>query len=190
MSATTPTINTYVSDMLALERHMLPPLQTQNDDNHVQADSRASRLLKEALATVKAHVAALDSRLTALGGHAGSPLKSGVSSALGAVASAIDKARKTEVSKDLRDDYAAMCLASASYTMLHATALGFGDQQTAQLAKQHLADYAALIMKVSATIPFVVLAELRDAGVAIDPSVAAEAEQATEQAWREGAARS
>lgn len=189
MPTTVPTINTDVSDMLALEQHMVKPLQSQNDDADVHANARAAQLVSEVLGSIHSHIAALDSRLTALDGHAGSPIKSGVSSALGAAASVIDKVRKTEVSKDLRDDYTAMCLASAGYTMLHATALGFGDAGTAALAKEHLADYAMLILRTSALLPSVVLAELGELGVPIDPSVSATAQQAAEEAWREGASR-
>lgn len=189
MAGPAPTINTYISDMLALERHMLAPFEKQQRDADVQAQAGAKRLVDKIASTSKSHVDALTARLDAVGGHAGSPLKSGFASAIGAVASVVDGVRKTEVSKDVRDDYTAMCLASAGYTMLHTTALALGDRETANLAEKHLSDYAACVMAASAVLPSLVLAELSDEGVMIDPSVAAKAQKDTEEAWSAGASR-
>lgn len=189
-NTTKPTMNTYVSDMLALERHMLQPLENQAKDEDVSKSAHASRVVNEAVTLTRAHIDALDKRLDAIGGHAGSPIKSGVASVLGVAASAVNGVRKTKVSKDLRDDSAALSLASAGYTMLHTTALALGDMTTASLAQKHLADTATIVMRVSAALPIVVLAELREEGVAIDSSVTAEAERNVENAWREGGTRS
>ncbi len=188
--ATAPTINTYISDMLALEQHIATPLQGQVDDSDVQAQPIALRVIQEALDTVQRHISTLQTRLDAVGGHNGSPVKNAVSTAFGTAASAINKVRKTEVSKNLRDDYTALSLSSAGYTMLHTTALGLGDAQTAALAKEHLADVAAAIMKISRALPTVVLAELQQEGVNVTPDVAQTAERDAEAAWKEGGARS
>ena len=191
MSATpAPTINTYISDMLALEQHIATPLESQISDGDVQAMPTAQRTIKEAFDIVQTHITKLEARLDAVGGHSGSPVKAAVSTALGGAAAAINAVRKTGVSKSLRDDYSALSLASAGYTMLHATALGLGDQATANLAKDHLADVATVIMRISSVLPVVVLAELQNEGVAVAPSVASAAEQDAEAAWKEGAARS
>jgi hypothetical protein len=190
MPDTTPTINTYLSDMLALERHLLAPLQHQIADEAVVAMPSAHRVVAEAVAIARTHEQALEARLESLGGHAGSPVKSTVSSALGGIAAAIGNVRKTEIAKYLRDDYTAMSLASAGYTMLQTTARALNDDETAQLAKEHLSDYASIIMKLSATLPTVTIADLRNEGATVDQSVTAEAERATEAAWREGAERS
>jgi hypothetical protein len=190
MPDTTPTITTYLSDMLALERHVLQPLQHQVDDKEVVAMPPAHRVVAEAVAIARTHERALEARLESLGGHAGSPVKSTVSSALGGIAAAIGNARKTEIAKYLRDDYTAMSLASAGYTMLQTTARALNDEATAQLAQEHLSDYASIIMKLSATLPTITIADLRNEGATVDQSVTAEAERATEAAWREGAERS
>jgi ferritin-like metal-binding protein YciE len=185
-----PTINTYLSDMLALERHIEQPLKAQNDDDDVRKSAVAARVINSALDTVDAHIRELEVRLETVGGHSGAGLKSGVASALGAAAGAIGSVRKTEVSKYLRDDYSALCLASAGYTMLHATALGLGDAATAELAKRHLTNLADTIMRISKALPVVVLSELTQEGVQVDRSVTATAQQNLEEAWREGGARS
>ena len=184
-----PTMKTYVSDMLALENHQLQPLKTQAEDADVNAFPRAKACVDEALRTVEAHIESLNARLEALGGHAGEGVKSGVTSAVGAVAGVIDKMRKTEVSKSLRDDYAALCLSSAGYTMLNTAALGMSDPETASLAKRHLTDFASIVMKISHTLPSVVLGELENEGAAIATSAVSEAEGNVEEAWKVGAAR-
>jgi uncharacterized membrane protein YgdD (TMEM256/DUF423 family) len=189
VAGTMPTVNSYISDMLGLERHILIPFQKQQNDEDVQAQAGAKRLVDKIATTAKEHIDALTARLDAVGGHAGSQVKSGFASALGTVAGVIGGVRKMEVSKDIRDDYTAMCLASAGYTMLHTTALALGDLETADLAKKHLSDYAACVLKASAVLPSVVLSELSQNGLSIDPSVAAKAQRDTEEAWSVGASR-
>ena len=182
----TPTIATYVSDMLALEQHTLQPLQHQADDKAVQAMPAALRVVQAATQIAQKHEQALSARLEALGGHAGSPIKSSVASALGGVAAVVGNIRKTEVAKYLRDDYTALCLATASYTMLQTTALAMHDAETAALAKAHLADYAGVIMKFSETLPSAVIGDLQSEGTTVDASVVSEAQEATERAWSQG----
>ncbi len=189
-TSTAPTINTYISDMLALEQHIETPLQAQINDADVQAAPAAIRVIRETYDTVLARITALEARLDAVGGHAASPIKNAVTSLFGAAAAVIDKARKTEVSKALRDDYTALCLASAGYTMLHTTALGLGDHATATLAENHLSGVATQIMKINKVIPAIVLGELSEMGVSVDPTVAATAEKDSEEAWSKGAAAS
>ena len=177
-------IQTYVSDMLALERHIAQPLQRQlaMDDTAKYGGART------AIATITslndAHIIALKQCLDQLGGHEASAIKSAWASLLGAGAAAIDSVRKTKVSKNLRDDYTALNLAAISYTMLHATAVGLGDTTTADLAKRHLADYARCIMQIVQIIPDVVLQELQDDGENVQTGAAALIRQQTNEIWK------
>lgn len=180
-----PKITTYVSDMIALEQHILQPIQAQANDEALQSIPSALKCINAMIMTVESHVRQLEARLEALGGHGGVGVKSGVASMMGAVAAAIENVRKTEVSKDLRDDYTALCLGSVSYTMLHTTASGLHDQLTADLAIRHLRDYATLIVQLGAVIPTVVLKELGDLGVAVDMALMEKARQEEENAWRQ-----
>jgi ferritin-like metal-binding protein YciE len=186
----TPTINTYISDMLALEQHIATPLEQQLNDSDVQAQPTALRVVREALDIVQTHIGKLEARLDAVGGHSGAGVKSAVSTVMGAAASAVNKVRKTEVSKNLRDDYTALSLAAAGYTMLHTTAMGLSDDTTAALAKDHLTDVATVIMKINSILPTVVLTELQAEGAPVSPTVSAAAERDAEAAWKEAGARS
>lgn len=176
-------LQTYVSDALALERHIAEPVDRQTDIADSAKYTDALRIISTIKGLTDSHISALDSQLQALGGHAGSPVKSAWSSLLGGAAAAIDSVRKTKVSKSLRDDYTALSLASISYTMLHATALSLGDQATATLAKRHLDDYASVIIDISRTIPVVVLQELLDDGENVQLSAAELTQQATQDSW-------
>jgi len=185
-TTTQPTINTYVSDMLALEKHVLHFVEHQTKDEEAQQMTHASKIIHAIFASTHAHIDMLERRLEKLGGHAGSPLKNSVASAMGMLSGTMSDWRKTEVSKYLRDDYGMLSMVSAGYTMLHATALGLGDAETADMAKQHLTDTATAVMRLSATLPSVVLAELKQEGVNVSVSVMHQAEQDTEQAWKNG----
>jgi len=179
-----PTINTYLSDMLALEQHHLQPLQSQASDGELSKFPAAKACVDSAVPMVQSHINALEARLEALGGHAGVGAKTGIAAAAGAVAAAVNHVRKTEFSKDLRDDYTSFALASASYTMLHATALGMNDSETAALALRHLVDVASMVVDFADALPSVVLDELRMEGATVDPSVAATAKRNLDEAWK------
>lgn len=180
-------IQTYVSDMLALERHIAVPLQRQSDLNDSARYASALSVIAQIKSLTDSHVTALQQCLEQLGGHEASPVKSAWSSLLGAGAAAIDSVRKTKVSKSLRDDYTALNLAAVSYTMLHATAVGLGDTTVADLAKRHLADYARLVMQIMQVIPEVVLQELRDDGEAVQTGAADLIREQTNAVWKQQA---
>jgi len=140
------TLATYVSDMLALERHIARPVAHQQNASETANYATAGTLIDRIASISTSHIAALEARLSDLGGNANHPLKAAWAGLLGAGATAVSGARKTKVSKYLRDDHTALSLASISYTMLYTTAVGLGDSTTASLAKRHLADIAPLIM--------------------------------------------
>jgi len=130
------------------------------------------------------HIAHLDSTLKNMGGHEASAVKSAVSQFEGLVAGMIDRARKTKVSKALRDDYTALSLCTVSYTMLHATASAMGETTVAALAQKHLEDYAQCVMSIAEEIPAVVVQELQGLGLNVDTSAIAQSVETTQRAWR------
>jgi ferritin-like metal-binding protein YciE len=180
-------LQTYVSDMLALERHVRVPFETQAKDDDFARYGNAANLVSELLSISQQHIDALDRCLETLGGHAASPGKSAVSQVEGFFAGAVDKMRKTKVSKALRDDYTACALCSAGYTMLATTAMALGDANVANVAQNHLRDYARIIMDVGRDLPEVVVAELAELDLPVDASTVQNAQRAVEQAWRSGA---
>jgi ferritin-like metal-binding protein YciE len=178
------TITTYLSDMVALEQHVRAPLEKQVNDDETANFADAASLTTRIRTLTDAHVRALQTQLDALGGHPAAGVKSTWSQLLGGAAAAISGSRKMKVSKALRDDYTALALASISYTMLHATALGLGDQTTAALAKQHLDDYAPIVVEIGKAMPGIVLEELRADGENVQLSAAQLAESNTSSSWK------
>lgn len=180
-------LQTYVSDMLALERHIDQPLKSQLAMAGLDKYPEAKAAIAQMFSTCESHATALTACLADLGGHEASAIKSAWSTMLGFGAAAIDNVRKTKVSKSLRDDYTALNLAAISYTMLHATAVGLGNNMVAELAKGHLADYARCVMEVAQVMPGVVLAELRDDGETVVTGAAELIRQQTNEIWRDQA---
>lgn len=177
-------IQTYVSDMLALERHIAQPLQRQLDIVDTAKYAGALAVISQVKSLTDSHVTALDQCLAQLGGHEASAVKSAWSSLLGVGAAAIDSVRKTKVSKSLRDDYTALNLATISYTMLYTTAVGLGDTTVADLAKRHLSDYAGCVMQINKIIPDVVLEELRDDGETVSTTATQTINETINELWR------
>jgi ferritin-like metal-binding protein YciE len=178
------TIRTYLSDMLALERHIALPLQRQLQIDDVAKYGQAATIISSIKTVSDAHISLLQDHLNKAGGDAASSLKTAFASVLGAGAAALDSARRTKISKGLRDDQVALALATISYTMLHTTALGLGDAATAELAQKHLEDYTPLVVQITKAMPAVVLQELADDGENVQITAAEIAEQNATQAWR------
>jgi hypothetical protein len=178
-------LQAYVSDLLALIKHIEVPIDRQlniEDSANYAAAIAIVRDIKNVTATQRT---ALEAELQRLGGSGAAGIKSAWSAFLGAGAAAVGSVRKTKVSKNLRDDYTALGLASISYTMLHATALGLGDESVAALAQRNLEAITPIIVRISKAIPAVVLQELRDDGESVRVSAAEVSTERTHQAWQQ-----
>jgi ferritin-like metal-binding protein YciE len=177
-------LQTYVSDLLALVKHIEVPIERQRSIEDSANYTEAIAIISDIKRVTAAQRTALESELERLGGHPAAGIKSAWSTLLGAGAAAIGSVRSTKVSKNLRDDYTALSLASISYTMLHATALGMGDETLAAIARRHLEQTADIIVRISKIMPVVVLQELRDDGEAVRINAADVSAQLTHEAWQ------
>lgn len=177
---------TYVSDMLALEQHVCVPFRTQSNDADFRSMAQAATLVQRLTSLSETHIQALQSALDALGGHPAHAAKSMVTNIEGWFASAIDKMRKTKVAKGLRDDYTAIALCTASYSMLLTTANAFDNASVAQLAQHHLEEYAQAIVDIGDALPFVVVDDLNQTGMPVDARIAPTAQAQIRAAWRTG----
>lgn len=158
-------ITSYVTDMLALERHIEKAISGQIKD--LDESPEVVRELKTVHNTCERHIAALQAVAEQRGdtgdGIVGS-VKKAASAVLGVGAAAVDFVRTEKLPKDLRDDYAALSLASIGYVMLHTTALSLGDEPVAELAHRHLQAHAKSVMTIHHIIPGAVVSFLRDEG--------------------------
>jgi hypothetical protein len=194
MSDEERSLQTYVSDMLALERHVRIPFEAQAKDEDFAKYPHAGALVNQLLAQSQQHVDALEAALQQLGtGGAASgtadavaAAKSAVSQFEGFFAGVIDSMRKTKVSKALRDDYTALALCTAGYTLLQTTAMALGNAAVATLAQRHLSDYAKSVMAIGQALPEVALGELSAIGIDVATSMAEPARKAAKEAWQGG----
>jgi ferritin-like metal-binding protein YciE len=175
------TIADYVGDMVALESHIEEALDRQLTE--VQDDREAHAAVQRFHDTVKQHRDTLIALQEDIGSTPGNPIKAAGAALLGKAAGVIDLVRTEGISKSLRDDYTAFSLAAISYSMLHTTAQGLGNQRVAELAERHLTDYAGAIERINEIMPGVVHRELVKDGHQANEGAVAATRQVVPSAW-------
>jgi ferritin-like metal-binding protein YciE len=176
-------INSYITDMLSLEEHIDKAIRAQLEDLKDYPD--VTRDLKQILRKVEQHTSdlrELGERRKARGPS--DLIKRAGSALLGLGAAAVDLVRTEALPKNLRDDYTAFSLATIGYVMLHTTALALEDQEVADLARQHFADYAQVVTLLHNVIPGAVLRFLREEGLPVRETVLPEISRTIEEVWR------
>lgn len=178
-------IDSYITDMLALEQHIEKAIRGQLQD--IKDDPEFVRELQPIHRKIEHHISdlkGLADRREATG--AADLLKKAGSAVAGLAAGAIDLLRTEGLPKNLRDDYAAFSLAAIGYVMLHTTALALGEREVADLARQHFIDYAQVVTRLNAVVPEAVLRFLQREGLAPTGTdvVLGEVSRAVEEGWR------
>lgn len=183
-------ITSYVTDMLALEEHMEKAFAGQTVDPN---GGRFASVVHELKTINQAHLEALRElaeRRKEGGQGIAEAIKGAASSVLGFGAAAIDMVRSEKLPKNLRDDYAAVSLASVGYLMLHTTAEAFRDTEVSQLALNHLRHYAKATMDLFHAVPNAVLGYLADEGLPAADGVASRVKTTADGIWAGAASRS
>ncbi len=155
---------TYVSDILTLERHIRIPFETQLADGDFADVAEASQLLRRMMAISDQHIEQLKECLEELGGPEG-----------GIQARALN---------GMRDDYTALALCAAGYTMLIAAANAVGESAVAAIAEALLENYAGLMMELGENLPTAVVQELAASGVDVNASTNSVSLRQVERAWQ------
>jgi len=165
---TTEAINSYLTDVLALEQHIEVAISAQVKD--LKDEPQVLVMALEAIhVTVQHHIESLKEIIGERDAGAANSIAEAVKRAAsvlaGAGAAAVDLVRNEKVPKDLRDDYTAFSLATVSYVMLLSSAMALNDQPVAELAERHLKHYTKVVMKLNNILPSAVIAELREEGL-------------------------
>lgn len=180
----TEKLDSYITDMLALETHIHTALASQTAD--LDEHSEFTAVLVRIRTTCETHVHALETltqrRAQNVGGIS-KLVKKGIASAFGLGAAAVDFIRTEKLPKNLRDDYTAISLAYIGNLMLHTAALTFHDTEVADLARTHLNQHAQSMMAMQHAIPAATVAFLASEGVEIDATVLPEIEKTIRAAW-------
>ncbi len=174
----------HINDMRAVEEHILDAVQGQREQDKVKNNVDVNQLAIEIERVLEGHLDALNQAAAQYGAKK-STAKDAVAKALGIAAGLYDKVRgKHPLSRNLRDNYVALSLASMGYTTLHAFALAAKEQDLAQLAQRHLKDLTPLMVEISKRLPHVVVREVAEQGdFPVDASAGEQAEQNTQEAW-------
>jgi hypothetical protein len=162
----------HVGDMVALERHVLEAVARQRGSTRLTEAPEAGAVVATIERTLESHLADLDHWMRGFGVESQAGFKQAVTRVAGAIAGLYDRVREHEVSRMLRDDYAALSLAVVSYEMLHTASLALRETHLAGIALGHLQDYPPLLAELARIIPHVVAHEVGGA-----PGIAAEAER-------------
>jgi len=176
-------INSYVTDMLALEDHIEKALRGQLEDlkDHPDVITELTQIHRK----VEHHIS--DLKLLSERRSAGGPadlIKRAGSAVLGLGAAAVDLVRKEGLPKNLRDDYTAFSLATIGYVMLYTTGLSLGDREVAELARQHFTDYAESVTRLHNIVPAAVIRYLKEDGLPVQENVLPEISRAIEEVWQ------
>lgn len=180
-------INSYLTDMLALEEHIATAVQGQQEnlkDEHPKFSAVLSDVESIAMRHIDALKALVEKRKMGAGGAISEAFKKAGSVVLGVGAAAIDLVRSERVPKNLRDDYTVLALATVGYAMLFTTATSLGDASVAALAASQHKDYAQASMELSHVVPASVLTLLKDEGLAADASVLNAVNKELDTHWR------
>jgi hypothetical protein len=180
-------MTTYVSDLIALEREVVSPVEKQISDTDVIAYPEVKDLLTRLQNTLYQQILDLEQHLLNLGGHPAVSLKSAVADVMGAATSAVQSVRKTKISKMLRDDHTSLSLVCVAYEMLYTSARITHSDVTAQLALGQLKALTPLIMDVGDLIPAAVSKELLALDPNIDLNVLPDVAENISRTWKEGA---
>lgn len=179
----------HISDMIAVDSHILEAIERQRQDERVLEHVDTNRMLIEIERTLRDHVQALEALADTFGAKGESVVKKAVTEALGFVAGLYDKIRDHKLSRMLRDDYTALSLAAMSYTALHSFGLAVREQKIADLALRHLNAYTGILVEISRLLPFVVVEEVaEEVEGTVDTAVGHIAMSNTQRAWKSGAA--
>ncbi len=177
-------IASYITDMLALEKHIVQAFEGQIADLDEHPD--VVQQLQPIHAQCEAHVVTLEQMAEQReGGGQGiaGTVKKAASALLGVGAAGIDFIRAEKLPKNLRDDYTALSLACIGYVMLHTTAASLDDESVAVMAKRHLEEHARNVMTLHNMIPAAVMTFLKDEGFPVRTERLEEIGRVTQRVW-------
>ena len=180
-------VNSYISDMLALEDEFEKALSVQVQDLEQDSPEVANQL-RRIHDLCELHIRnlkdILERRDPAPSRGLADAVKRAGSILAGIGAAAINVMRTEKLPKNLRDDFTAMNLGAIGYTMLYTTAKSLNEHTVADVAQRHLRDYAEAVMVLHNLIPGAVVRFLQDDGLPATAEVLPEVHRTLEDIWR------
>jgi hypothetical protein len=158
-------------------------VERQLADDDMQKFPEVKSLLGEIRSQLESQRGQLNALATEVGAEQFSAAKEAVTTATGFLTGLYDHLRSHPVSKDLRDDYVALTLCCVAFEMLHTTGLAVNHAPTADLALKGLKQLTPYVSKLGQIIPGVVVTEVGQRGVEVDPTAAKTAAENNRAAW-------
>lgn len=180
------TIEWYLGDLIAVNRHVGEAIAQHAKSEMVQAIPEAARAVQDAAATLSKHLAELEAHAKTTGGKGlASVLKDSLTAMTGFVTGLYGEIRNQAASRMLRDDYTGLSFVMICTEMLHTTALALADRATAEVTLRQMHALPRLITAMSAAVPAAVAANLRISDVEVkNEQAAAQAVRDHFEAWR------
>lgn len=171
----------HVSEILGLEREIAETIEGQLLDKKVVKLEYVADVLCYLVPVLKGHIASLENLSTE---RSGGFIKDAVMAVSGMLAGMRGKPRSSSVSDMLREDFAALSFATASYAMLHTAGLALRDPETADLAMRNMQALTRLLMALSDAIPRVIVDELVHGQILVDLEAPKTAARNLHNTWR------
>ena len=176
----------WTGDIVALVSHVEEALDHQLKLKESTDNPRLADALQRFHDTVRDDKQRAEAFQEQYGSTAGNPVVKKGSELLGMVAGLIDKVRKDNVAKALRDDFTAFNHTAMAYTMLHATAMAYNDSATEAFAGEGLKTWAGLVQEVNQVISEAVVADLaaNEKDPAPNTAIAEDCRAFINEAWK------
>lgn len=154
-------ITKYISDLKITQEHSLKVIRKQKEVEGIKTDEAAFRLIQKLEATFARQVEDLDKAIRDYG-EVPSKLKDKLSSVTSWAITSWAEDRRDPVSKNMRDNYTALALITAGYTMLKTVALADENKELQKVVGKNLQELAKLTVSVSKMIPVATAKEIID----------------------------
>lgn len=159
---------TYLQDMYAVENHLVEVLGKQVKETGDAPMFQTK--IQEHLEQTKQHRTRMEECLQRYGKKP-SGVKSALTNLMGSLQGSLSGTRSDPLAMSVRDDFVAENFEIASYEMLIATAMAYGDQQTVNACQLNLHDEAITAKWLESHIGQAALMSLQKDGIAIDPTL-------------------
>lgn len=185
--STTPkdTVLWYVNDLIAAHKHTLDAVRRHERDDRLLRVPGASTAVAGLSASLERHIAALEARVEAMGGHgAVGNLKEALTTVTGTLAGLYGQVRPEAASRMLRDDVTATNFLMTCSAMLYATARALGDQQTADVADSLMKRFPPIIIELQDVLPEAVVLDISAEHPGASPRADEDTVRQIKMAWR------
>lgn len=183
-SSGTSTVRGYISDLIAVARHVRGAIDQQLSGSSLINVAGADKVLRQAAAALKAGQTELENRLRETGGlGVATHLKEAATSVTGFLTGIYGQVRGETTSRALRDDHTGLNFVVVCASMLDTTARALGDLDTARVTEALMQGLTGPIMEVGVLIPRSVVNDLAVEGHPVQAAAAERSIAAVRAAW-------